>query len=103
LEQDPRWIEQELAGIVSTLRPEQGPVEIPPERAHHHGAEAVLTKEGYAFVAVIAALAALYIGSFWLNDWQPVAHWYPGYWWTLGGVVAVLTRMGSCRNMDFGR
>jgi hypothetical protein len=33
LEQDPLWIEQELAGIVSTLRAEQEPVEISPERA----------------------------------------------------------------------
>jgi hypothetical protein len=95
LEQDPLWIEQELAGIVSTLRPEQEPVEIPPERV-----ESLLRRfwPVGVFLGIGAAFYAL--PSIDLDLALPT-HSQPGGWWTLGGVVAVLTFIGFMSEYGF--
>jgi hypothetical protein len=97
LEQEPLWIEQELAGIVSTLRPEQEPVEIPPERI-----ESLLRRlwPVGVFLGIGAASYALPSIDFDLvlpthstgqNHCDEV----------LGGVVAVLTFIGFMSEYGF--
>jgi hypothetical protein len=93
LEQDPLWIEQELAGIASTLRPEQEPVEMPPERA-----EPVLRR--FWPVGVFLGIGAASYASIDFDLVLPF-HSQPGGWWTLGGVVAVLTLIGFMSEYGF--
>ena len=95
MEQDPLWIEQELAGIVSMLRPEQEPVEIPPERD-----ESLLRRfwPVGVFLGIGAISYALPSIDF---DLVLPTHSQPGGWWTFGGVVAVLTLIGFMSEYGF--
>jgi hypothetical protein len=79
--------------MVSTLRLEQEPVEIPPERA-----EPVLRR--FCPVGVFLGIGAASYASIDFDLVLPT-HSQPGGWWTLGGVVAVLTLIGFMSEYGF--
>jgi hypothetical protein len=92
MKRDPLSIEHEIAGIVSTLRHrkgnEQEPVEIPLERA-----ESFLRRFWPAGVFLGIGAASYALPSIDFDLGLPI-HSRSDVWWTLGGVVAVLTLIG---------